>query len=86
MKQFVAEMKKLAALQGWSIYDMRGSRYVLVRPPQLIFVEIRRSHKEKLTDEQLLWLTGLSKCGIDAVIWTLEDWTWVERTLECSCQ
>lgn len=49
---------------------------VLLRPPRLIFAEVKRSLKgRQATPEQQIWLTQLSAVpGVEVYLWTPEGW------------
>lgn len=53
---------------------------VLVRPPRLMFVELK-SHRGQVSDEQQAWLSDLTKVAnmeepgeIDVYVWRPADW------------
>lgn len=49
---------------------------VLLRPPRLIFAEVKRSLKgRQATPEQQIWLAQLSAVpGVEVYLWTPEGW------------
>lgn len=70
-KQFEAQVKDLAKIYGWLYYHTWRSIHspvgfpdcVLVRPPRLIFAELK-TEKGKLTPEQGKWLETLERCQV----------------------
>lgn len=82
-KQLQQAVLDCARLMGWLRYHTHDSRrshpgfpdLVLVRPPQLLFVELK-SAKGKATAAQQAWLDALSQCGpfCRARLWRPEHW------------
>ncbi len=65
---------------GWTVYHTQYSigadrgfpDLVLIRPPKLIFAELK-SNKGKMRPEQEDWLNNLRACGLPAYIWRPSD-------------
>jgi len=53
---------------------------VLVRPPRVIFVELK-SDSGKLSPDQVDWLTKLRTSSVEAYCWCPSDWDTVYMTL-----
>jgi hypothetical protein len=54
---------------------------VLVRPPRVVFAELKRAGG-RLTEAQQGWLDALHACeGVEAYLWTPEDWHTIQRVL-----
>ncbi len=78
--QFLRQVIDLASILGWSNYHPWLSRFsprgfpdlVLVRPPRLIFAELK-SETGKVTADQERWLELLRGCGVPAVGWRPSD-------------
>lgn len=77
-----------ASALRWKAYHTFDSRrsapgfpdLVLVRPPRLLFVELK-SEKGKLTVEQQRWLDVLSEVpGVECYVWRPDD---LQEALEC---
>ena len=88
-KQFEGQVKDLAKLYGWKYYHTWRSIHspagfpdcVLVRPPRLIFAELK-SEKGKVSPAQQEWLTILKDIpNIEVFLWRAEDET-IEEILE----
>ena len=81
-KEFLEMIRDEATLTGWDlIYHTRNSRcsdkgfpdLVLVRPPRLLFTELKMKGN-KPTPEQELWLEKLQQIpGIEAYLWYCPD-------------
>ncbi len=87
-KQFEHQVKGLAKLFQWKYYHTWRSIHspagfpdcVLVRPPRLIFAELK-SMKGVVSPEQQVWITILSECrfsevnpiGIEVYLWRPAD-------------
>lgn len=56
---------------------------VLLKPPRIIFAELKRSLKgRQVTDEQRIWLTLLAAVpGLEVYLWTPEGWDDIFATL-----
>ena len=73
---------------GWTYYHTWRSDhstagfpdYVLLRPPRVIFAELKRE-KGKATAAQQRWLDGLLECGQEAYLWRPSDSEEILRTL-----
>lgn len=71
---------ELATLYGWlhfHVYDSRRSDpgwpdLTLVKPPQLIFVELK-TDKGRVRPAQRDWLTRLALCGQEVYVWRPAD-------------
>jgi hypothetical protein len=81
----------LAALKGWFCYHTHDSRrsapgfpdLVMVRPPRVVFAELKRGAKEKPTGDQERWLEALGACpGVETYLWRPDDWKGVEQVLK----
>jgi hypothetical protein len=79
----MAAVCELAALGGWLCYHPWNSRHsvsgypdlTLVRPPSVLFVELKRNARSRLTREQRHWLGLLAQCpGVEAHVWRPDDW------------
>ena len=90
-KQLQAAVLKLAKLRGWMAYHTYDSRksqagfpdLVLVRPPDLLFVELK-SEKGVVSLAQEDWLLRLQNASVMRTrLWRPRDWTsgLIERTL-----
>lgn len=56
---------------------------VLVRPPRIVFAELKDGYKQP-TEDQQIWLRLLLDCGgsdVTAACWRAKDWPEIERTL-----
>ena len=83
----------LAKLAGWTVYFTWNSKHspagwvdlVLVRKAtnQALFRELKRdSRPSRVTDDQRECLDGLAAAGLNAGVWTPNDWALIERTLQ----
>ncbi len=59
---------------------------VLVRPPRLVFAELKRNGG-KVSHDQLVWLTELGRCQVpngtvETHLWRPSDWDSIVRVLE----
>lgn len=88
-KQFSRQVCDLARVFGWKVYKTWISIHspagfpdlVLVRPPQLIFAELK-SERGKLSLAQAEWIDALGRSGSHQVyIWRPSDFEIIERTL-----
>jgi hypothetical protein len=77
---------QLARLHGWLMYHTHDSRHspegfpdlVLVRPPDLLFVELKTA-TGTLTQAQKDWLCTLGDCpGVEVHVWRPSDWDVIE--------
>ena len=90
LRQTVVEMAKAL---GWRVYTTWISVHspagfpdlVLVRPPRLIFAELKREpgkEKGQSTSDQYEWLADLQACeGVEAFLWRPSDREQVEKVL-----
>jgi VRR-NUC domain len=69
-----------SAIQG----QMGFPDLVLVRPPRLIFAELK-TDTGKLTEEQEIWLDKIGSCvghdWVEVVVWRPKNWPEIEQTL-----
>ena len=89
-KDFQAQVLDLARLCGWLCYHTHDSRrsapgfpdLVLVRPPRLVFAELK-SEEGKLRPEQRAWLKTLASCtqAPESYMWRPRDLEAIQRTL-----
>lgn len=89
-KQLQAQVLQLARLSGWRCYHTYDSRrsapgfpdLVLVRPPRLIFVELKTT-TGRLRPTQAEWLDDLAGCedAPEVHIWRPSSWDEIETTL-----
>lgn len=80
-QQFTRQIAELAQLLRWKRYHTWLSRYsppgfpdeVLVRPPRLIFAELK-SEKGKLSESQQEWVAILAKIpNVEIYVWRPSD-------------
>jgi hypothetical protein len=83
-------VRVLAKGCGWAIYHVHDSRrsaagwpdVVLMRPPTVLFRELKVAPRGRLTPSQRSWIDGLVACGADAKTWVFPgDWDEVVETL-----
>lgn len=75
-KDLLAAVRQLARRLGWMEYHTYRSTkspagfpdLVLVRPPRLIFVELK-TEKGKLSEAQDAWINALVKTNVEVAIW-----------------
>ena len=89
-KAWLAQVRYLAKTLGWqfwhpwlTIYSARGWPDVaLVRPPRLIFAELK-TEKGKVSPEQQEWLDLLRSVGgnVEVYVWRASDFDEVVRIL-----
>ncbi|GIV17104.1 MAG: hypothetical protein KatS3mg022_2539 [Armatimonadota bacterium] len=88
-KEFLQAVRELAELQGWLCYHTWHSLHspagfpdlVLVRPPRLLFVELKVG-RNRASPAQQHWLAQLGACPqVEVYLWTPECWAEIERTL-----
>ena len=94
--EFTDDLLKWAKVYGWRRFHVRGNTrrliqgdvgfpdLVLVRPPRLIFAELKVG-KNKVTPEQQAWLNALQECEVEPYgmpgpsaeiyTWRPEDWS-----------
>ena len=88
-RDFQQQVVDLADVYGWKHFhnlDARGSDpgwpdLVLVRPPQLLIVELK-AERGSLTDAQREWLQALGMCNVEVRIWRPSSWPEIETTLK----
>lgn len=87
--QFQQAVLEYAAVFGWHwqyhTFDSRRSTggfpdLVLMRPPQLLVVELKSG--TKTTAAQDGWLEAFRQCGVTALVWTPDDWPEIEQALD----
>ena len=80
-KEFESQVKDLARLYGWKYYHTWRSIHspagypdcVLVRPPRLIFAELK-SEIGKVSPKQQEWLDILAQCPqVEVYLWRPSD-------------
>lgn len=55
---------------------------VLVKPPRIIFLELKKDRRSKMSDEQTEWLSALQRCSeIEAFCVTPTDGAYIEEML-----
>ncbi len=88
-KDFQAQVRQLAELNGWRVWaswrsfnspkgepDLR-----LVRPPRVVFAELK-TDKGKLTEHQYEGIGDLMRCpGVEVHVWRPSDWDEIVETL-----
>lgn len=87
-REFMAQVRQLAALRGWLVYHTRDSRgsvpgfpdLCMVRGTRLIFAELK-SQTGRLTPTQAAWLVALRQTEAEVYLWTSADWKQIERVL-----
>ena len=89
-KDFLEQVRELARYEGWlSYHTYRSTRsepgfpdLVLVRPPRLIFAELK-TEKGRVTPAQRLWLDVLGRCNeVEAHLWRPSDWDQIVEKLK----
>ena len=103
--EFANELLKWAKVWGWRRFHVRNSGYggksyvqgdkgfpdlVLVRPPRLIFAELK-IEKKKVAPEQQEWLDALDECEVEpygmpgpsceTYVWRPDDWDRIVQVL-----
>lgn len=81
------QVMRLARICGWRCYHTWSSMHsgagfpdlVLVKPPLLVFVELKRD-VGKVTAAQQEWLDALAACGCEVAVWRPAD---LERVVAC---
>lgn len=79
-REFQQQVVDLAGLTGWLVYHTHDSRHsaqgwpdlVLVRPPELIFAELK-TETGRLSTAQKEWLEALTGSGQRACVWRPAD-------------
>jgi hypothetical protein len=88
-EQLQSAVVDLARVQGWRRFHDYDSRrntagfpdLVLVRPPRLIFAELK-TQRGVVEPEQAEWITDLLACpGPEVYVWRPADWSTIEATL-----
>jgi len=88
-RDFLASVRSLAQLLGWTCYHTWQSVHspagfpdlVLVRPPRIIFAELKVGNRQP-TPAQERWLNLLREChGVEAYLWRPEDWEQIQAIL-----
>lgn len=95
-QQFTNSLLEWAKVYGWRRFHVRNSGarglsqvqgdkgfpdLVLVRPPRLIFAELKVG-RNKVADAQSEWLTALNDASLAEVYyWTPAQWTEILRVL-----
>jgi hypothetical protein len=87
-KELMRAVVKLAELTGWRVYhtwlSIRSEPgfpdLVLVRPPRLVFAELK-SEKGELTPSQQAWLEDLGATKAEVYVWRPSDWDQIVSTL-----
>lgn len=81
-REFQRQIVRLAKILGWLVYHPWLSVHstsgfpdlVLVRPPRVIFAEIKTAGG-KITTHQVAWLRLLGECPqVEAYLWRPDDW------------
>jgi hypothetical protein len=88
-KAFRQQVLALARLRKWRAYWTWTSIHspagmpdlVLVRPPRLIFAELKTDHARP-TEEQQAWLDALAACpACEAYLWRPAMWDEIQQVL-----
>ena len=97
-KQFMQAVVQYARLHNWLCYHPYDSRksvpgfpdLTMVRSGYLVFAELKRDGKQKLTEHQRAWIENLKLVArntiyddhkVKAFTWTPDDWDEIEKTL-----
>ena len=75
-EDLLQQVREIAKFSGFSTYHTRDSRrsdpgwpdLVLVRPPRIIFAELK-SERGRLTPAQQEWIERLKRCGLEVHVW-----------------
>lgn len=86
---FQKAVTDLATLRGWLWYHTHDSRrsnpgfpdLVLIRGKRLLFVELKRSLKERLRPEQQVWKDRLGAANYVHLLWSPELWDTIQNVL-----
>lgn len=95
-REFQDQVVRLAKLLGWKVAHFRQGRtargwrtpmtgdvgwpdLVLARNGTVLFRELKVNARP--TEAQRDWLTALAAGGLDAAVWTADDWPEIERVL-----
>lgn len=87
-KAWQDQLVQLATLYGWKHYHPFDSRrsvagwpdLVLVRPPELLIVELKTDHG-RVRPNQQEWLDALAACGVEVDVWRPRDFEAVHDRL-----
>lgn len=89
-QELLVQVRQVAGLYGWMVYHTHDSRrsdagfpdLVLVRPPRLIFAELK-SEKGRIRNAQKRWLMRLGEVSElpEVYLWRPDDWPDVMATL-----
>lgn len=87
-KEFQQRLRVEANLAGWRSYCTWDSRHsprgwpdlVLVRPPEIIFAELK-SENGRLSLDQQICLERLAQCGLETHVWRPSDTDEILRRL-----
>lgn len=89
-KAFLQQLRDMAHAFGWLTYHTHDSRrsehgfpdlaLLHTKTFRLIFAELKVG-KNKPSRAQVIWLDGINAAGVDAYLWTPEDWPEIERIL-----
>ena len=93
-REFQAAVVELARLTGWAAYHTHDSRrseagypdLTLAKGGAVIFAELKRDAKARVTPAQRAWLEALAPRGSIGAqhavfLWTPKDWPEIERIL-----
>ncbi len=89
-KDWQSEILRAARALGWTWYHTQRSDrspegfpdLVLVKPPRIVFAELKRQ-EGKLSTDQLVWYGLLIQCpGVEAYVWRPGDIDEVLRVLQ----
>lgn len=79
-----AHFRPARTKHGWKT-AMEGDKgfpdLVLVKPPRVIFAELKANDKSLPSVDQRAWLIALERCSVEAYIWTPSQWQDVYLTL-----
>jgi hypothetical protein len=90
-KGFLQAIRDLARVMGWEEYHTHLSLHsspgfpdlVLVRPPYVIFVEVKSSIG-RVSPAQQRWIELLQRCpGVSVYLWRPCDWRTIVERLSC---
>lgn len=80
LQKRVIKLAKVFQYLHFHDYDSRKNPagfpdLVLVKPPRVLFVELKRNKKDRLNEKQFHWANYLLGCpGIEYYIWSPEHW------------
>ena len=89
-RDFQKAIVELAQWNQWDVSWTHDSRHspagwpdlVLMRPPVILFRECKRDARpSRVTDDQRRKLGLLRACGLDAGVWTPDDWDEIVKIL-----